>query len=40
MEKLIEAMVRERGSLEFADVDELCTFIRVFLTRGLKEVMK
>ncbi len=33
MKKLIEAMVRERGSLVFADVDELFLFVGVLLRR-------
>jgi hypothetical protein len=36
MKKLIEDMLKERGSLEFADADELCRFIRVFLGRVFK----
>lgn len=38
MKKLIEDMVRERGSLEFADVDELCRFVQVFISRVMAKV--
>ena len=40
MKKLLEAMVRERGSLAFADVDELFLFVGVLLRRMLHEAFK
>ena len=40
MKKLLEAMVRERGSLEFANVDELFLFVGVLLRRVLHEAYK
>jgi len=36
MKTIIENMIRERGSLQFDDADELIRFIRVFLGRVFK----
>ena len=36
MKTIIENMIRERGSLQFDDADELILFIRVFLGRVFK----